>query len=227
MRRFFAQWVERSGHPELDVSYRWDGERKTALITVAQQQTVDDDNPAFAFDVEVGFVADAPASARHRLRGRTAARRDARASARRPRAAGVRDPARARARARARRSGAWVLARVDVVARHRRARGDPAPRPVADRADPRRESARKRRSAASRARRSPQRSRTIRSSAWASSSRRRSAIRARRRRVPRCSPTRRTRIPKCAAPSRRRSARGATRRWPERCSGCATIRRTS
>ena len=63
-RQFFAQWVERSGHPELDVSYRWDGERKTALITVAQQQTVDDDRPAYAFDVEIGFVPDAPASVR-------------------------------------------------------------------------------------------------------------------------------------------------------------------
>jgi aminopeptidase N len=61
-RRFFAQWVERSGHPELEVSYRWDAERQTALITVAQQQTVDDDNPAYAFDVEIGFVADAPPS---------------------------------------------------------------------------------------------------------------------------------------------------------------------
>jgi aminopeptidase N len=59
-RRFFAQWVERAGHPELDVSYRWDGERKTALITIAQQQAVDDDHPVYAFDVEVGFVADAP-----------------------------------------------------------------------------------------------------------------------------------------------------------------------
>jgi aminopeptidase N len=61
-RGFFAQWVERSGHPELDVSYRWDGERKTAMLTVAQQQTVDDENPAYAFDVEIGFVAGAPAS---------------------------------------------------------------------------------------------------------------------------------------------------------------------
>ena len=61
-RSFFAQWVERGGHPELDVSYRWDGERNTALITVAQQQTVDDDSPAYAFDLEVGFVAGAPAS---------------------------------------------------------------------------------------------------------------------------------------------------------------------
>ncbi len=61
-RRFFAQWVERAGHPELEVSYRWDGERKTALITIAQQQKIDDDNPAYEFDVELGFVGDAPAS---------------------------------------------------------------------------------------------------------------------------------------------------------------------
>jgi aminopeptidase N len=64
LRQFFAQWVDRSGHPELDVSYRWDGERKTALITVAQQQAVDDDNPAYAFDVEIGFVSDAVAPVR-------------------------------------------------------------------------------------------------------------------------------------------------------------------
>ena len=63
-RQFFAQWVERSGHPELDVSYRWDGERKTALITVAQQQVVDEDHAAYAFDIEIGFVAEAPASVR-------------------------------------------------------------------------------------------------------------------------------------------------------------------
>jgi len=59
-RRFFAQWVERAGHPDLEVSYRWDGERKTAQITIAQQQTVDDGNPAYAFDLEIGFVADSP-----------------------------------------------------------------------------------------------------------------------------------------------------------------------
>ena len=64
MRRFFAQWVERAGHPELEVSYRWDGVRKTALITVAQQQVIDDDHPAYVFELEIGFVADAPTSLR-------------------------------------------------------------------------------------------------------------------------------------------------------------------
>jgi aminopeptidase N len=61
-RQFFAQWVERGGHPQIDVSYRWDGERKNALITVAQKQHVDEESPAYAFDLEVGFVPEAPES---------------------------------------------------------------------------------------------------------------------------------------------------------------------
>jgi aminopeptidase N len=63
-RRFFEQWVERGGHPQIDVSYKWDGEHKTALITVAQKQKIDDDNPAYAFDLEIGFAATAPETIR-------------------------------------------------------------------------------------------------------------------------------------------------------------------
>lgn len=59
-RAFFAQWVERGGHPEIDVSYRWDAERSVALLTVAQKQRIDDDAPAYAFDLDVGFVVSAP-----------------------------------------------------------------------------------------------------------------------------------------------------------------------
>ena len=59
-RRFFEQWVERGGHPQLEVAYRWDTERKTALITVAQKQTIDEANPAYTFELEVGFLAEAP-----------------------------------------------------------------------------------------------------------------------------------------------------------------------
>jgi aminopeptidase N len=59
-RRFFEQWVERAGHPELELSYRWDGERNAALVTIAQKQTIDDDRPPYVFDLDVGFVADAP-----------------------------------------------------------------------------------------------------------------------------------------------------------------------
>ena len=64
LRRFFAQWVERGGHPDLDVSYTWDAERKTALVTIAQKQTIDEHHPAYAFDLELGFVPDAPADVR-------------------------------------------------------------------------------------------------------------------------------------------------------------------
>jgi aminopeptidase N len=61
-RQFFAQWVERGGHPDLEMSYRWDGERKTALVTIAQKQKIDEQHPAYVFDIELGFVADAPAA---------------------------------------------------------------------------------------------------------------------------------------------------------------------
>jgi aminopeptidase N len=63
-RQFFAQWVERGGHPQLEVSYRWDDDRKTALVTIAQNQTVDDASPAYVFDLDLGFVADAPETIR-------------------------------------------------------------------------------------------------------------------------------------------------------------------
>jgi aminopeptidase N len=59
-RRFFAQWVERGGHPQLEVSYRWDADRRTALVTVVQQQTVDAENAAYVFDLELGFVGAQP-----------------------------------------------------------------------------------------------------------------------------------------------------------------------
>jgi len=57
LRRFFAQWVERGGHPQIEVSYRWDGDRKTALVTVLQKQPIDDAAHAYVFDLEVGFVS--------------------------------------------------------------------------------------------------------------------------------------------------------------------------
>ena len=56
LRRFFAQWVERGGHPQIEASYRWDAERKTALVTVSQKQTIDDAAPAYVFDLDIGFV---------------------------------------------------------------------------------------------------------------------------------------------------------------------------
>jgi aminopeptidase N len=63
LRAFFAQWLERGGHPEIRVEFRWDAERSTALLTVDQTQAVDADHPAYVFDLDIGFVAEAPAAA--------------------------------------------------------------------------------------------------------------------------------------------------------------------
>jgi len=57
-RRFFAQWVERGGHPEIEASYRWDAERRMAELTIAQKQTIDDDHPPYRFTLDAGFAFD-------------------------------------------------------------------------------------------------------------------------------------------------------------------------
>jgi aminopeptidase N len=60
LRGFFAQWIDRGGHPELTAGYRWDAETKTAHITIDQKQTVDDANPAYAFDLDIGVLRTPP-----------------------------------------------------------------------------------------------------------------------------------------------------------------------
>jgi len=62
LRAFFAQWIERGGHPEISVDFRWDAERKTGLVTLDQRQTVDAVHPAYVFDLDLGFVAEPPGS---------------------------------------------------------------------------------------------------------------------------------------------------------------------
>jgi aminopeptidase N len=62
VRAFFEQWIERGGHPELKVGYRWDPDRKTALLTVDQEQTVDDERPAYQFAFDAGFVEERPSA---------------------------------------------------------------------------------------------------------------------------------------------------------------------
>jgi aminopeptidase N len=56
MRAFFEQWIDRAGYPELEVAYRWDGERRNAIVDVRQKQKIDEQNPAFRFELAVGFV---------------------------------------------------------------------------------------------------------------------------------------------------------------------------
>jgi aminopeptidase N len=59
IRGFVAQYVERGGHPELEVGYRYDKDRGVAIVTVTQKQTIDAEHPAYDFDLVVGLVADA------------------------------------------------------------------------------------------------------------------------------------------------------------------------
>ena len=63
IRGFIAQWVERGGHPEIEASYRWDAERSVALVTVRQKQPITDDQPAYLFDLDIGFVPVLPGNA--------------------------------------------------------------------------------------------------------------------------------------------------------------------
>lgn len=60
MRGFFDQWFYRGGHPDVEVSVAWDAKRSAATVTIDQKQTVDQDNPAYRFDVDLGFCADVP-----------------------------------------------------------------------------------------------------------------------------------------------------------------------
>ncbi len=60
LRAFFAQWVFRGGHPEVEVAFRWDAAAKTATIAIDQKQSVSDDRPAYRFGVDVGILAVAP-----------------------------------------------------------------------------------------------------------------------------------------------------------------------
>ncbi len=61
IRGFIAQFVERGGHPELELGYKYDKERGLAIVSVTQKQTIDGERPAYEFDLVVGFVTGAVA----------------------------------------------------------------------------------------------------------------------------------------------------------------------
>jgi aminopeptidase N len=52
---FFEQWIEKAGHPELEVAYGWDDERKLARFSVKQTQKVDHETPLFRLPLAVRF----------------------------------------------------------------------------------------------------------------------------------------------------------------------------
>ncbi len=60
VRSFFDQWVFRGGHPQLEVACRYDGKRKAVTVEIAQKQTIDEKNPPYHFDVDLGFCGEAP-----------------------------------------------------------------------------------------------------------------------------------------------------------------------
>jgi len=62
LREFFAQWIDRGGHPELEVRATWDGERSALTLEIEQKQTIDDEHPPYIFDLAVGLVAALPAA---------------------------------------------------------------------------------------------------------------------------------------------------------------------
>jgi aminopeptidase N len=66
MRAFFNQWVFREGHPKLEIGVTWDARRRVATVTIDQKQKIDDDHPAYEFDVELALApADGATGRRH------------------------------------------------------------------------------------------------------------------------------------------------------------------
>ena len=59
LREFFAQWIDRAGHPELEIRAAWDAARFSLTLEVEQKQTIDADHPPYAFDLEFGLLAEA------------------------------------------------------------------------------------------------------------------------------------------------------------------------
>jgi aminopeptidase N len=64
LRGFFDQWVFRGGHPQLNVALAYDAQRRALTVTIDQKQTVNDEHPAYVFDVDLGVCASGPADER-------------------------------------------------------------------------------------------------------------------------------------------------------------------
>lgn len=63
LARFFQQWVYSGGHPELEVSYSWDGERKLAKVKIKQTQKVDELTPCFFTPLDLAITVPASGEA--------------------------------------------------------------------------------------------------------------------------------------------------------------------
>ncbi len=56
LERFFQQWVHGGGHPELEVNYTWDAERKLAKVRIKQTQKVDELTACFYTPLDLAFT---------------------------------------------------------------------------------------------------------------------------------------------------------------------------
>jgi len=53
---FFNQWIHRGGHPEFEVSWRWDEAARVVRLNVKQTQKIDELTPLFRTPVEIKLV---------------------------------------------------------------------------------------------------------------------------------------------------------------------------
>jgi aminopeptidase N len=60
VREFFAQWIDRAGHPELEIRASWDGERSALTLEVEQKQAIDENHAPYIFDLDLGMLAAQP-----------------------------------------------------------------------------------------------------------------------------------------------------------------------
>ena len=51
---FFNQWFYRGGHPVLNVSYKWDSEKKKEIVTIKQMQDLKT-NPLYKLPLDIDF----------------------------------------------------------------------------------------------------------------------------------------------------------------------------
>ncbi|GER87320.1 aminopeptidase [Dictyobacter vulcani] len=56
LERFFQQWVHGGGHPDLEVNYSWDAERKLARVKIKQTQKVDNLTACFYTPLDIAFT---------------------------------------------------------------------------------------------------------------------------------------------------------------------------
>jgi aminopeptidase N len=58
LESYFEQSFYKGGHPEVEVEYSWDAETKTARVSLAQTQTLDELTPVFQFPCDLVFYTD-------------------------------------------------------------------------------------------------------------------------------------------------------------------------